>query len=92
MIRDYEFFSGVNLTTPSADCAPGYFCISGVDKPNPVYLNDSQCPTDTVHPMIGHFCPAGHYCPLGTDYPIGCPDGTYQDLTTQVRAKIKQKF
>ena len=43
-------------------------------------LNDSQCPTDTVHPIIGHACPPGHFCVGGTIYPQGCPAGTYQSL------------
>lgn len=76
-------FPGTNLTSPTGDCWPGYYCISGVDKANPLMLNDSQCPTGTTHPIIGHLCPAGHYCPSGTDYPIGCPAGSYQDLTNQ---------
>lgn len=64
-------------------CWAGYYCISGVDRPNPVMLNDSQCPVDTVHPIIGHVCPTGHYCPVGTDYPIPCNPGTYQDTVQQ---------
>ena len=28
-------------------------------------------------------CPAGHYCPEGTADPIGCPAGTYNDITHQ---------
>ena len=65
----------------------GYYCSSGVNKINPLMLNDSQCPQTSVHPIIGHVCPAGHYCPRGTDFPIGCPAGTYQDLTNQETCK-----
>ena len=69
---------GVNNTSPTDECWPGYYCVSGVDRPNPLYLNDSQCPTDTVHPRIGHACPTGAYCVQGSDYPEGCAPGYYQ--------------
>lgn len=92
-IERFEYFTGnlciyicvlgTNLTSPSGPCMDGYYCVSGVDRANPLMLNSSQCPTGTVHPIIGHQCPTGHYCPLGTDYPIGCPAGSYQDLTNQ---------
>ena len=72
------FISGVNRTAPSGLCWPGYYCISGADRPNPLMLNESQCPTDTVHPILGHACPPGHYCLLGASYPVACPEGSYQ--------------
>jgi len=75
------------LTSPSGPCSSGFYCVSGVDRSNPLMLNESQCPTGTVHPIIGHQCPVGHYCPVGTDYPIGCPAGSYQDLTNQMNCK-----
>lgn len=75
--------AGNNLTSPSGQCDEGYYCVSGVDKSNPVMLNDTQCPTSSIHPIIGHICPAGHYCPQGTDFPVACPAGSYQDLTNQ---------
>ena len=71
-------FSGVNLTAPSGDCKRGYYCVSGADKPNPVMLNDTQCPEGSVHPIIGHICPAGHFCPEGSSFPEVCPKGFYQ--------------
>ena len=61
--------------------------MSGVDKANPLYLNDTQCPTGTVHPIIGHVCPTGHYCPIGTDYPVPCPAGSYQNDENQWECK-----
>lgn len=76
-------FTGHNLTSPTAECWAGYYCVSGNIQPNPTMLNDSQCPTTSVHPIIGHVCPAGHYCQQGTAYPVGCPAGKYQDLTTE---------
>ena len=80
-------FVGVNLTTPTGPCMDGYYCSSGVDRADPLMLNDTQCPTGTVHPIVGHTCWAGHYCPEGSDYPIGCPAGSYQDLTNQNHCK-----
>ncbi|XP_023933458.1 uncharacterized protein LOC106181652, partial [Lingula anatina] len=62
-----------NLTAPAGDCAPGYYCTSGVDTPTPA----------GGHTGTGGICPAGHYCPGGTDLPIGCSNGTYQNLTNQ---------
>ncbi|XP_062603182.1 uncharacterized protein LOC134264959 [Saccostrea cucullata] len=82
------YCQGVNLTTPTGMCMDGYYCVSGVDKANPLMLNDSQCPTGTVHPIIGHQCPTGHYCPEGTEYPIGCPAGSYQDLSNEKACKM----
>lgn len=82
-----HFLTGSNLTSPTGTCQEGYYCVSGADKANPVMLNNTQCPTDTVHPIIGNTCPPGHYCPKGTKYPVGCPSGTYQDLANQKDCK-----
>ena len=71
-------FSGVNLTVPSGDCERGYYCVSGADKPNPLMLNDTQCPEGSVHPIIGHICPTGHFCPTGSSFPQACAAGFYQ--------------
>ncbi|XP_013391352.1 uncharacterized protein LOC106159584 [Lingula anatina] len=74
---------GINLTAPAGSCAEGYYCVSGADRANPLMLNESQCPTGTVHPVIGHECPAGFKCPAGSSYPVPCPAGMYQDSTAQ---------
>ena len=74
---------GVNLTAPTGQCWEGYYCVSGSDRPNPLMLNDTQCPEDSVHAILGHACPTGHYCPVGSDYPIPCEPGTYQDTMQQ---------
>lgn len=90
-VHDYDhcfLHTGSNLTTPSGQCSPGYYCVSGVDKADPVMLDENQCPSTSVHPVIGHICPTGHYCPLGTEYPIGCPPGSYNDLPNQMDCKI----
>ncbi|XP_052778533.1 multiple epidermal growth factor-like domains protein 6 [Mya arenaria] len=76
-----------NLTSPSGPCGAGHYCTSGALSANPTMLSASQCPAGTVHPIVGDVCPIGHYCPEGTDNPIGCPAGTYQDLTTQDHCK-----
>ena len=65
------YCQGVNLTEPTDVCDPGYYCISGVDKPDPVMIDENQCPTNSVHPIIGHICPEGHFCEAGTVYPEG---------------------
>ena len=57
-----------NLTSPTEDCAPGYYCSRAVDTATPSGNNTG----------VGAICPEGHYCPGGTDYPIGCSAGTYQ--------------
>ena len=80
MIPGLFLFPGYNLTQPTGLCAPGYYCISGAISPNPLMLNDSQCPTGTVHPIIGHACHPGTYCPQGSSYPQGCDPGFYQDM------------
>ena len=77
------FFSDTNLTEATGNCSEGYYCVTGADRPNPLMLNDSQCPVGTVHPIVGHSCPTGHYCPAGAILPIGCPAGTYQDIEAQ---------
>ena len=34
-------------------------------------------------PAVGGPCPVGKYCPSGTAYPLGCPSGSYNNLTGQ---------
>ena len=77
------FSTGTSLTVTSGPCDQGYFCVSGVDRPNPVMIDNTQCPTGTVHPIIGDICPMGHFCVEGAAFPEACPAGTYQDSTTQ---------
>ncbi len=71
------YFPGVNLTAPTDLCQAGYYCVSGVDKANPLMLDSNQCPTGTVHPILGHICPMGHYCEIGSDFPVPCPAGKH---------------
>ena len=64
--------------------SPGYYCTSGVDRPDPGVNNEtlnytSACPPQSLHTGIGGLCPVGHYCPSGTSNPLPCPAGTYAD-------------
>ena len=83
----------VGLTSPTSNCSPGFYCTSGVDRPNPSpYLNSSvvyenvtadMCPRFGEHTGIGGECPSGHYCPEGSSHPLGCLAGTYNGLIRQ---------
>lgn len=42
----------------AGDCAAGYYCVVGMDLPNP---NNSYAPN-------GQLCPYGYYCPAGNYY------------------------
>ena len=64
--------------------ATGYYCTSGVDRPNPSVGNETYnyttaCPPQTLYTGIGGLCPVGFYCPTGTTSPLACPAGTYAD-------------
>ena len=50
--------------------------MEGVDTPDPS-INFSG---------IGGVCPPGAYCPEGTADPIGCPNGTFSNVTQLERA------
>ncbi|CAH1789583.1 unnamed protein product [Owenia fusiformis] len=77
------YCQGNNLTSPTGQCDSGFWCLSGADRANPYMVNGSQCPTNTVHPIIGGICPPGAECIVGTSTPVACLAGYYQDLTTQ---------
>lgn len=55
----------------SGNCDPGYYCVQGVNTPRP-----SQNFTG-----IGGICPPGAYCPEETSDPIGCPNGTFSNVS-----------
>ena len=55
----------------SGDCDAGFFCVSGVNTPRP-----SKNFTGT-----GGVCPPGAYCPPRTSEPIGCPNGTFSNVS-----------
>ena len=65
------YCGGVNLTEPTAACDAGFYCVSGAASSNPTMVGGDQCPTDTVHPIVGDICPLGHFCEAGTVYPDG---------------------
>ena len=46
------------ITVPEGQCDPGYFCSSGVNKPDPV--------AGDLHTGTGDICPMGHYCPINS--------------------------
>ncbi|XP_035857407.1 zonadhesin-like [Sander lucioperca] len=58
------------LFEPTGPCQAGYYCIAGVNFPNP----DGNFSTG-----VGGACPRGRYCPEGTSLPLSCPPGTYSD-------------
>ncbi|XP_077422977.1 uncharacterized protein LOC144052618 isoform X3 [Vanacampus margaritifer] len=58
------------LSEPTGPCQAGYYCIAGVNFPNP----------DGNYSIgVGGACPKGRYCPEGTSLPLPCPVGTYSD-------------
>ena len=78
----------VGLTSPTSKCSSGYYCVSGVDRPNPTPSSEFEnstdiCPSLGEHSGIGGECPPGHYCPVGSAYPLSCPAGTYNSLIRQ---------
>lgn len=63
-----------NKVFPSAssgDCDAGFYCKLGVNTPRP---SDN-------YTGIGGVCPKGSYCPKGTAEPIGCPNGTFSNVS-----------
>lgn len=71
-------------TNTSGACSPGFYCTSGLDKPNPDSRNKNAsvshiCPIIGGHTGFGDICPLGHYCPEGSTLPQGCEAGKYQD-------------
>ena len=70
-----KYCSGAGIETfpsnISGDCEPGFFCVSGVNTPRPSQ-NFSG---------IGGVCPPGAYCPVETSEPIGCPNGTFSNVS-----------
>lgn len=77
-------------TEPTGVCAEGYYCVSGVDRPQPVSslditfleLNVSlkesyNSQYDLELKGFGGICPIGHYCPSMSAAPIQCFPGSY---------------
>nr|XP_054760934.1 uncharacterized protein LOC129267226 [Lytechinus pictus] len=70
---DPGFYCGTyNLTAPQAPCDPGFYCHYGSSYPNPIGDDITGAP-----------CPVGTYCEEGSSEPIGCPAGTYNEITQQ---------
>ncbi|XP_069122179.1 multiple epidermal growth factor-like domains protein 6 [Argopecten irradians] len=80
------YCQGEHLTVPTANCSAGYYCSSGVDRPQPGASNDSvaancTCPDQAFYTGVGGICPLGHYCPEGSATPTACAAGTYAKST-----------
>eukprot|EP00658_Telonema_sp_P-2_P016371 TRINITY_DN16352_c0_g1_i10.p1 TRINITY_DN16352_c0_g1~~TRINITY_DN16352_c0_g1_i10.p1 ORF type:complete len:576 (-),score=150.42 TRINITY_DN16352_c0_g1_i10:23-1750(-) len=57
------------ITGNLPNCSAGFYCIGGATVANP---GDG---------ITGGQCPAGNYCPTGAASPVGCPLGTYSNVT-----------
>ena len=74
-------------TTFTGPCSAGYYCSSGVDRPDPgateIDIVDvtCSCPEVAFHRGVGGKCPLGHYCPEGSPAAIPCVAGYYVDTT-----------
>ena len=55
----------------SGNCDPGFYCVLGVNTPRPSFNFTG----------IGGVCPPGAYCPEETSEPIGCPSGTFSNVS-----------
>ncbi|KAI8480901.1 hypothetical protein Bbelb_413740, partial [Branchiostoma belcheri] len=78
------YCAGDGLSTPTGDCAPGWYCSGGAfsDKPSP-YVNtsdsysvDTECPVYSLN-FTGGICTPGTYCPEGSQRPTPCDLGQY---------------
>ena len=56
-------------TVPTNVCAAGYFCTLSAS---------TSTPTDVT---TGNICPAGRYCEAGSITGVGCPQGTFSNMT-----------
>ncbi|XP_070552128.1 fibrillin-2-like [Ptychodera flava] len=80
------YCDSVHLTEPTGNCSAGFYCTSGVDRPNPSANNATvvdascACPEQSFFRGVGGICPLGHYCPVGSANPVPCEDSTYSDV------------
>jgi len=76
-----------NASTYTGLCDVGHWCEYGVDRPNPIgvnqtlnetasSLNNETC-TDGRETGYGGICPAGHFCIAGSERPEPCDIGQY---------------
>ncbi|XP_038634721.1 multiple epidermal growth factor-like domains protein 6 [Scyliorhinus canicula] len=68
------YCGSTGLIKPSGLCDPGFFCLAAATTPTPLDSDDT-----------GGLCPVSHYCSSGTVQPMGCPAGTYNNLSGQAR-------
>nr|XP_047130962.1 uncharacterized protein LOC100202447 isoform X1 [Hydra vulgaris] len=64
-----KFCNEIGLSSPSGECAEGYFCTGGAIESAP------------LSKPYGDICPAGHFCPSGTFQPQACPPGSFNNNT-----------
>ncbi|XP_071505048.1 uncharacterized protein [Diadema antillarum] len=89
-----QYCEGPHLTEPRGNCSAGYYCTSGVDRPDPGADNDTlvnstcACPAQTYFTGEGGICPIGHYCPEGSSEPIPCEAGTYTSIPQQALCTV----
>lgn len=72
-----KYCKGVGVTGATAlNCDPGYYCVQGVNVPNP---------EPGTFNGVGGVCPHGYYCPAGTSHYNNhpCPVGTFVNKTHQ---------
>ena len=77
-----------NATTHAGECNPGHWCAYGVDRVDPIGLNQTLNETESTNATCydgketgyGGRCPEGHYCPRGAEKPIPCSTGTYAPI------------
>ena len=56
-------------------CDATYYCLSGVDIPNPGKIG---------HKGTGDLCTKGHFCPKGTANPVPCKKGFYSPVVGKI--------
>ena len=78
-----------SMSPLAGDCAPGHWCLSGIDRLYPGADNQSVVSVqynntcyDDRQVGTGGVCPVGHYCPGGVAsyLPVACDNGTYSDV------------
>ena len=61
-----RYCPALNMTAATAQCNPGYYCVSGSHTATPQLTNLTHCPASFSHLSIGGKCPRGSFCPQGS--------------------------
>ncbi|KAL8432734.1 hypothetical protein Efla_004403 [Eimeria flavescens] len=80
-----KFCAKIGATTPTGDCAPGYYCTDGSWTATP--LAGIKHPDTGEDTFIGDICPPKTYCPKGASEPTPCPAGTFSEVSGLMSAK-----